>query len=129
MELSSIQQTQKKRGRPRKIINNEQNLDKQESNDSNDLNVKKTRGRPRKYDPENAKKLSDASYRKSEKYRLRVFNYTNPAYPLTKLDDIGKHQCNICKSLISSAKDYRHHVKSQKHIRSLGILEELKNNS
>jgi len=132
-----VENTKKRRGRPKKIIEPISSSD--ESYDSNcssvssengDNNNKKV-GRPRKYatieEKKEARKILDKIRQKGEKY-IKTYTenrktYTNDAFPLTKLDHIGKFQCNICKSLISSARDYKIHEKTRRHQENCNLSE------
>jgi hypothetical protein len=132
--------TQKrKRGRPSKKSNENPISSSDESYDSNcssvssengDNNNKKV-GRPRKYatveEKKEARKILDKIRQKGEKY-IKTYTenrktYMNDAFPLTKLEHINKFQCNICKSLISSARDYKIHEKTKRHQENCNLPE------
>ncbi len=116
--MEEIQTEQKrKRGRPRKIHIQENTTIQTPSSESPE---KRKRGRPRIHDnPQEAKKNYDREYSKTQNFKDNVSryrkNYSHENLPLTKLES-GKFRCNVCKSIILYAVDYRKHVKTRRHI-------------
>ena len=123
----------RKRGRPRKT---DVSITPVSSSDETSTNSTETTVNMMKKPERKREKLSEEEIKERNRIRSKEYHaknnkvlnekyrktYVNDFYPLTKLEN-GKFQCNVCKSFISSARDYYIHEKTKRHMACFELME------